>query len=102
VGRGAHAGYLVECYWTGVSEEELAAAMSRASAIAAEVRTRGGDVDIVGSILVPEDETVFCLFDGAEEDVREVSEHAEVPFARVVRSVRIDGMGDAGAGGDAE
>jgi hypothetical protein len=39
---------------------------------------------------VPADETVFCLFDGAEADVRAVSEQAGVPFERVLESLRID------------
>ena len=44
-----------------------------------------------GSILVPADETVFCLFDGVEADVRAVSEEAGMPFERVLESLRIDG-----------
>jgi hypothetical protein len=40
---------------------------------------------------VPADETVFCLFDGLEDDVRTVSEHAGVPFERVLASLLIDG-----------
>ena len=43
-----------------------------------------------GSILVPSDETVFCLFDGSEADVRAVSQQADMPFERVLASVRID------------
>jgi hypothetical protein len=45
----------------------------------------------LGSILVLADETVFCLFDGLEADVRTVSEQAGVPFERVLESLRIDG-----------
>ena len=44
-----------------------------------------------GSILVPADETVFCLFDGVEADVRAVSEEAGMPFERILESLRIDG-----------
>ena len=44
----------------------------------------------LGSILVPADETVFCLFEGVESDVRSVSAQAEVPFERVLESLRID------------
>jgi hypothetical protein len=40
---------------------------------------------------VPADETVFCLFDGDEADVRAVSEQAGIPFARVLESLRVDG-----------
>jgi hypothetical protein len=82
--------YLVECYWPGVSEEALAAAIERTREAAAEVTREGGKVDFLGSILVPADETVFCLFDGAEADVRAVSEQAGVPFERVLESLRFD------------
>ena len=83
--------YLVECYWPGVDEDKLAAVVRRALAAASDLRNSGRRVYFVGSILVPADETVFCLFAGTEEDVRAVSEQAEVPFERVLASLRIDG-----------
>ena len=83
--------YLVECYWPGVTEDKLATLVRRAQAVASELRHSGRRVDFLGSILVPADETVFCLFAGAEEDVRAVSERAAVPFERVLASLRIDG-----------
>lgn len=82
--------YLVECYWPGVDEAKLAAAVQRAQTAASELRRSGRQIDFHGSILVPIDETVFCLFDGAEADVRAVSEQAEMPFERVLASLRID------------
>jgi hypothetical protein len=81
--------YLVECYWPGVSEEVLAATVERAREAAAELRRQGGEVDLLTAILVPDDETVFCLFEGAEADVRAVSERADVPFERVLASLWI-------------
>jgi hypothetical protein len=83
--------YLVECYWPGVSEVKLAAATERVRTAASELRRHGRELRFVGSILVPTDETVFCLFDGLEADVRTVSEQAGVPFERVIESLRIDG-----------
>jgi hypothetical protein len=83
--------YLVECYWPGVSEEKLAVAVGRAHEAASELRDQGRELRFLGSILVPADETVFCLFDGAEADVRTASEQAGVPFERVLESLRIDG-----------
>ena len=83
--------YLVECYWPGVDEDTLAAAVRRAQRAASELRRSGRRIDFRGSILVPTDETVFCLFDGAEEDVRAVSEQAAMPFERVLASLRIAG-----------
>lgn len=83
--------YLVECYWPGVDEVRLAAAVQRIRSVASEIRRSGRRVDFRGSILILADETVFCLFDGAEADVRAVSEQAGVPFERVIESLRIDG-----------
>lgn len=90
-GSGATSSYLVECYWPAISEQKLSAAVLRVREEASELRRHGRDVEFLGSILVPEDETVFCLFDGAEEDVRAVSERAGMPFERVLASLRIDG-----------
>jgi hypothetical protein len=83
--------YLVECYWPGVGEDALAAPVERAREVATELGRQGRKVDFLGSILVPVDETVFCLFDGAEADVRTVCERAGIPFERVLESQRIDG-----------
>ena len=82
--------YLVECYWPGVSEDALVGASRRAREAAAELRRDGADVDFLSSILVLVDETVFCLFNGCEADVRAASEEAGVPFERVLESLRID------------
>jgi hypothetical protein len=83
--------YLVECYWPGVSAEKVAAAVRRAEAAAHELRSQGREFRFLGSLLVLVDETVFCLFDGDEADVRTVSERAGMPFERVLESLRIDG-----------
>jgi hypothetical protein len=78
--------YLVESYWPGISASALAAAAQRTRSAAAALRRRGSDVDLVGWIFVPTDETVFWLFGGRESDVRSASEQAGVPFARVLES----------------
>ena len=83
--------YLVECYWPGVGEDKLARATARAQRAASELRRQGRELQFRGAILVPADETVFCLFDGQEDDVRAASEQAGIPFERVLESLRIDG-----------
>jgi hypothetical protein len=84
--------YLVECYWPGVSEDTLVRTARRARKAASELRRQGGDVALLSSILVPADETVFCLFEGCEADVRAASVQAGVPFERVLESLRIDAV----------
>ena len=89
--RDVTTSYLVECYWPGVSAEKFAASVKRVRATASALRRQGGNVTFLGSILVPADESVFCLFDGVEADVRAASEQAGVPFERVLEALRIDG-----------
>jgi len=84
--------YLVECYWPGVTEQKLTEATARAGAAARELQRHGRDLKFPCSILVPADETVFCFFDGAEEDVRAASSRAGVPFERALESLRVGGM----------
>lgn len=82
------ASYLVECFWPGVGPEHLVDSTWRVQAATAALQRRGRDINFVGSILVLADESVFCLFDGVEADVRAVSEGAGIPFGRVLETVR--------------
>jgi Protein of unknown function (DUF4242) len=84
-------GYLVECYWPGVTEQAVADAAHRAVQAAAEIRSQGHDVDFLTAILVPADETVFCLFEGQEAAVRAAGDRAGMPVERVLESLRVDG-----------
>ena len=83
--------FVVECYWPGVTESTHALATDRIRRAAAELTREGRSVLFVGSIMVPGEETVFCLLDGSEADVRVAGERAELPFERVLASLRIDG-----------
>jgi hypothetical protein len=83
--------YLVESYWPGVTERAVLDAAQRTRQAASELRRQGREVDFLASILVPEDETLFTLFRGSEADVRTASMRAELPFERVLESLRIDG-----------
>jgi hypothetical protein len=82
--------YVVECYWPAVTEQEHAAAATRARTAVREARARGRELDFLGSILIPVEETVFCLFAGCEDDVRAVSMSAGLPFERVLESIPSD------------
>lgn len=81
--------YLVECYWPGVTAETLGIATERAQHAVATMRRRGRELRFFGAILVPADETVFCLFNGTEADVRAVTDEAGVPYERVLESLPI-------------
>jgi hypothetical protein len=83
--------YLVECFWPGVDEQQHASAAGRARAAALQLRRQGEEIEFLGSILIPGDETVFCFFKGREPDVRGASERAGLPFDRLLAAVRIAG-----------
>lgn len=57
------------------------------------LRSEGRNITYLGSILVPADESLFCLFDGQEPDVRSVTDLAGVPFGRVLESLRSSSAG---------
>jgi hypothetical protein len=84
--QSAPGSYAAECYWPGVTQAELTATLDRAEAASVELRRKGGDVALQGAILLATDETVFCLFNGQEVDVRAASELAGVPFERILQT----------------
>ena len=83
--------FMAECFWPGVSEQKLREAGARARRAAAASGRDGDRVRYLGAILVPADETAFCLFEAASvEAVRQVSARAAIPFERVVETVRLE------------
>jgi hypothetical protein len=81
--------YLVECFWPDVRPEQVDEGCVRARASAATLSDEGRSVVFEGSILVPRDEVVFYLFEGVSADaVGEACRRAELPFARIVESIR--------------
>jgi hypothetical protein len=90
IGTDAPGTYLVECYWPEVTRDQHAAAARRAQAAAGEARGAGRQLQFLGSILIPAEETVFCLFIGCEDDVRAASQRADLPFERVLESVPVE------------
>jgi hypothetical protein len=78
--------YVAECFWAGVTEEDLAALDERASVAARELSRQGQEVRYLGSLLTPGDEVVFCRFEGSEESGREAAQRAAIPYERIVRA----------------
>jgi hypothetical protein len=71
--------YLVECYWPGVTEDALATVRATARDDA--------DATWLESILVPEDEIVLCLFEGASVGAVEAAARRwRLPADRVIAS----------------
>ena len=93
--------YLVECYWPAITEGQHAAAARRAQAAVGTAKRSGRELEFLGSILIPSEETVFCLFAGSEEDVRAASRQAGLPFERVLASVPAERVTPSGRNGNA-
>jgi hypothetical protein len=84
--------------------ECLLPGLSRATAEALGRRVRraltgppGSQVSFLGSLLMPQDEVLLCLFAGPEAEVRAVSERAGVPFERILTCVAIGWRAGTGA-----
>jgi len=85
--------------------ECLLPGLSRATAEALGRRVRrelsglpGQRVSFLGSLLMPEDEVLLCLFAGPEAEVRAVSERAGVPFERILGCMGIGWRTGTGGG----
>jgi hypothetical protein len=84
--RGPGAGWqIAECLLPGLTVGTAEALSQR---VAGELagRPRAG-VAFLGSLLMPGDEVLLCLFSGPQADVRAVSERAGLPFERIIDCV---------------
>jgi hypothetical protein len=78
---------LAECLLPGLT---LSRAEELAQRVSAELLGRPHHgVCFLGSLLMPGDEVLLCLFSGTAEDVRVVSERAGLPFERILVCVGI-------------
>ena len=78
--------YTAKCYWPGVTDDQLRLASTRALQESAQ----RADVTYRGTLYLPGDEVVLCLFDApSREAVKQSSEEAGMPCERVIESVWI-------------
>jgi hypothetical protein len=91
---------MAECFWPDMTEAKVREAGTRAGH-AARAASRDGDaVRYLGAILIPADEVAFCLFEASSAHlVREISLRAEIPFERILATVRLDATKTATASG---
>jgi len=80
--------FVAECLWPGVREADLEALGERAAICAARAESTRAPVRYLGSLLMPEDEVVLCLFRGQREAVRQVAHEAQIPFERILKASR--------------
>jgi Nickel responsive protein SCO4226-like len=81
--------YLAECLWPGVTQAEMDEVDARARSTTERASGAQRDVRYLGSILMPRDEVVFFVFSGpSAKAVHAVATRAEIPFERIVPSIR--------------
>jgi hypothetical protein len=78
-------GYVAECFWAGVGEEDLRDLDRRIEASATAVAGDGEPVRYLGWLVVIDDEVVLVLFEGPIGKVRRVVDHAEIPVSRILQ-----------------
>jgi hypothetical protein len=81
--QGCH---LAECLVPGMT---TAIAESLGARVRTELARSRSPVSFLGSLLIPEDEVLLCLFAGPHAEVRALSERAGLPFERVLRCVGV-------------
>ncbi len=79
--------FVAECYWTGVTDADVRQLDARADAAAVAVSREGQRVTYLGSILMPADEVVFCLFEGSADAVRRAVVRAQIPSERLAEGI---------------
>jgi hypothetical protein len=84
--------YLVERFLPGDPAARLAAVGDRARGFAEQLWSEGIQVRYLGSTMVPQDQTCFCLFEGpSAEAVREVNTRAGLAFERILEALWNEG-----------
>jgi hypothetical protein len=76
---------IAECLLPGLTLQVAEALAQRVRGALADVPRPG--VAFLGSLLMPGDEVLLCLFSGPQADVRTVSEQAGLPFERIIDCV---------------
>ncbi len=90
--------YLVERYWPGVTIERLLQALERSHRVTAEMSNEGTRVRDISSILIPDEEVVFSVYEGpSAAAVRELNERADIPVSRIAEAIAVTGGGVPGA-----
>ena len=77
---------IAECLVPGITPASAEALGDR---VMSELARSRSPVSFIGSLLMPEDEVLLCLFAGPFAEVRKVSERAGLPFERILCCLRL-------------
>ena len=82
--------FLAERYRAGTSQAAARRESEAVRAAAIQLSEAGRRVALIGSLLVPTDDTVFSLFSAASvDDVAAVGERMEQPFDRISEGIPV-------------
>ena len=82
--------FMAECFWPGVTEQQLVDAGARARRAAGAIGPDGAFARYMSSILVPSDEIAFCLFEATSIDAAsDLNQRAAIPFERILEIVHL-------------
>lgn len=90
--------YFVECYAPDLTRGDLSPLVARAREAAGAMRSTGIGVRSLGWILLPEEDTVFCLFEAPSlAAVEELGRRAAIRVDRIVEAVHVPGHARGGS-----
>lgn len=80
-GAGESSWQVAECLMPGITP---AIADALGDSVNEELARTRSPVSFIGSLLMPDDEVLLCLFAGPLAEVRTISERAGLPFERIL------------------
>ena len=83
--------FVAECFWSGVTEQDVRASDSRLCAAISELVSNGHHIGYAGPLVMPTDEVVMYLFEGTEEIVKLAAERAGIPYDRIIPTSTYNG-----------
>jgi hypothetical protein len=84
--KAMRTGYVAECFWAGIQDQDLHELDRRIErSVAGTMADPARPVRYLGWLLVLDDEVLLVLFEGPMGAVRRVAEHAQVPFERLLQ-----------------
>lgn len=79
--------YLVEWYQAGLTDELLEQAVARINKAGEQLADEGVAVELLGALIVPDDEVAFCLFTAeSSPTVEQICHRAGIPPARIAEA----------------
>jgi hypothetical protein len=78
--------FVAECFWIGVTDDDLRRIDERAAAAVEKLDSKEEHVRYRGSVLMRSDEVVLCFFEGSAAGVRRAAEAAAIPFERILET----------------